>query len=86
MSEDEIIAFLSTGDTGRIFLCRFTDGTEVEITDPWVRDLTDGQRECVATVVRETAGIDVAAGGALSFALGEIADVRYSPRGFERFR
>ena len=49
MSEDEIVAFLSAADTRRVFLCRLTDGTEVEMTDPWVRR-TDGKRECIATV------------------------------------
>ena len=64
MSEDEVVALLSTADTRGVFLCRFTDGTEVEITDPWVRR-ADGKSECIATVVREAAGVDAGAGESL---------------------
>ena len=85
MSEDEIVAFLNAADARRVFLCRLTDGTEVEITDPWVRS-TDGKRECIATVVREGAGVDVVAGDALCIALADVAEVRPSPKEFENFR
>jgi len=51
-----------------------------------VRHKPDGKRECIATVVREAAGVDVAAGGALCFALGEDAEVQLSPKPFEYLR
>jgi hypothetical protein len=86
MSEDEVVAFLSAEDSRGVFLVRFTDGTEVELSDPWVRVIEDGKRECIATVVREAPGIKAAAGSELCFALGEVADVRLSPKGFEYFR
>ena len=34
MSEEEVVAFLNAEDTRRVFLLRFTDGTELEVTDP----------------------------------------------------
>ena len=86
MSEDEVAALLTAGDAGRVFLVRFADGTELELSDPSVRTIEGGTRECIATVVRETAGVDAAAGSALCFALGEVADVRLSPRSFDYFR
>ena len=86
MSEEEVLAFLNTEDARHVFLFRFTDGTEVELSDPWVRVIEDGKRECVATVVREASGVTAAADSELCFALGEVADVRLSPRGFEYFR
>jgi hypothetical protein len=85
MSEEEVVAFLNAQDARRVFLFRFTGGTEVEVSDPWVR-VIDGKRECVATVVREAPGVEAAAGAELCFALGEVADVRLSPKGFEYFR
>ena len=85
MSEDEIVAFLRTADTRGVFLCRFTDGTEVEITDPWVCR-ADGTSECIATVVREAAGVAAGAGEALCVALAEIAEVSVSPKPWEYFR
>ena len=86
MSEDEIVAFLSAEDARGVFLFRFTDGSEIELTDPWVRTIVGGQRECVATVVREVPGVEATAGSALCFALHEVAEVRVSPRSFEHFR
>jgi hypothetical protein len=86
MSEEEIVAFLGTADGHAVFLCRFTDGTEVEITDPRVSTNQDGTRECIATLVREAAGVNVVAGGALRFALGEVAEVQLSPKPFEYLR
>ena len=86
MSEEEVVAFLSAEDARRVFLFRFTDGTEIELSDPWVRVIGDGKRECVASVVREAPGVTAAAGSGICFALGEAADVRLSPRGFEYFR
>lgn len=86
MSEEEVVAFLNAEDGRRVFLFRFTDGTEVELSDPAVRVTEDGKRECIATVVREVPGVDAAAGSGLCFGLGEVADVRLSPRGFEYFR
>lgn len=85
MSEDEVVAFLSTADTRGVFLCRFTDGTEVEITDPWVHR-ADGKSECIATVVREAAGVDAGAGESLCVALAQIAELRVSPKPWEHFR
>lgn len=86
MSEEEVVAFLNAEDTRRVFLFTFTDGRYVELSDPWVRVSEDGKRECIATVVREAPGVNAAAGSELCFALGEVADVRLSPRGFEYFR
>ena len=86
MSEEEVVAFLGAADARRVFLFRFTDGTEVELSDPSVRVIEDGKRECIATVVREAPDIKAAAGSELCFALGEVADVRLSPRGFEYLR
>ena len=85
MSEDEIVAFLSTADTRGVFLCRFLDGTEVEITDPQVRS-ADGKSECIATVVREAAGVDVVAGESLCVGLDQVAEVRLSPKPWDYFR
>jgi hypothetical protein len=86
MLEEEVVAFLNAEDTRRVFLFRFTDGTEIELTDPWVRAVEDGTRECVATVVREAPAVNAAAGSELCFPLTEVADVRLSPRDFEYFR
>jgi hypothetical protein len=86
MSEDEVAAFLTAADARRVFLFRFTDGTEVELSDPLVRAIDGGKRECIATVVRETPGVDAAAGSSLWFALGEVAEVRLSSRPFDYFR
>jgi hypothetical protein len=86
MSEDEIVAVLSAADVRRVFLFRFTDGNEVELTDPCVRTIEDGKRECIATVVREAPGVEAASGSALCFALDEVAEVRLSPKSFEYFR
>ena len=86
MSEDEIVAFLRTADRRGVFLCRFTDGTELEITDPSVRNNPDGKLECIATLVREAGGVQVAAGGALCFELGEVAELQLSPNPFEYLR
>ena len=86
MVEDEVVAFLKAEHTRRVFLFRFTDGTEVELSDPWVRVVEDGKRECTATVVREAPGVKATAGEALSFTLEDVADVRLSPKGFEYFR
>jgi hypothetical protein len=77
---------LNAEDARGVFLFRFTDGTEVELSDPWVRVIEDGKRECIATVVREAPGVNATAGSGLCFALGEVADVRLSPGGFEDFR
>ena len=35
MSEEEVVAFLNAEDARRVFLFRFIDGTEVEVSDPW---------------------------------------------------
>jgi hypothetical protein len=86
MSEEEVVAFLNAEDARRVFLFRFIDGTEVEVSDPWVRVTEDGTRECIATVAREAPGVNAAAGSQLCFVLREVADVRVSPRGFEYFR
>ena len=86
MSEEEVVAFLDAEDARRVFLFRFTNGTEVELSDPSVRFIENGKRECIATVVRGTPGVKAAAGSELCFALGEVVDVRLSPRGFEYFR
>jgi len=86
MSEEEVVAFLNAEDGRRVFLFRFTDGSEIELSELSVRINEDGKRECIATVVREVPGIDVAAGSGLCFGLGEVADVQLSPRGFEYFR
>lgn len=85
MSEDEFVAFLSTADTRDVFFCRFADGTEVEITDPQV-STADGKSECIATMVREAAGVKVAAGEWLCFGLDQVAAVRVSPKPWEYFR
>jgi hypothetical protein len=86
MSEEEVAAFLNAEDARGVFLFRFSDGTEVELSDPWVRVVEDGRRECIGTVVREAPSVKPAAGSALCFALGEVTDVRLAPRGFENFR
>jgi hypothetical protein len=86
MSEEEVAAFLNAEDARRVFHVRFTDGTEIELSDPWVRVIEHGKRECIATVVREAPGIKAAAGSELCFALGEVADVPLSPRDFDYFR
>jgi hypothetical protein len=86
MSEEEVVAFLNAEDPRSVFLFRFTDGTEIELSDPWVRVIEGVKRECIATVVREGPGVRAAAGSELCFALGEVADVRLSPKGFEHFR
>ena len=85
MSEDEIVAFLRTADVRSVFLCRFTDGIEVEITDPCVRSV-DAKSECIATVVREAPGIAVVGGESLCVALDQVAEVRLSPKQWEYFR
>jgi len=86
MSEDEIVAFLSTVDARGVFLCRFTDGTEVEITDACV-SRSDGKSECIATVVREGGGaVGATAGEAICVPLNQIAELRVSPRPWEYFR
>ena len=36
MSEDGIVAFLNGEDARHVFIVRFTDGTEVELSDPQV--------------------------------------------------
>ena len=76
MSEEEVVAFLNAEDGRRVLLFRFTDGTEVELSDPSVQVTEDGKRECIATVVREVPRVDAAAGSELCFGLGEVADVR----------
>ncbi len=86
MSEEEVLAFLNAENARHVFLFRFTDGTEVELSDPCVRAIEDGKRECIATVVREAPGVRATAGSVLCFALAEVADVQVSPRGFEYFR
>jgi hypothetical protein len=86
MSEEEVVAFLNAEDPRGVFLFRFTDGTEIELSDPWVRVIEGVKRECIATVVREAPDIRAAAGSELCFALGEVADVRLSPKGFEHLR
>jgi hypothetical protein len=86
MSQEEVLTFLNAADARDVFLFRFTDGTELELSGPWVRVIEDGKRECVATLVRVTPGLNAAAGSELCFALGEVADVRLSVRGFEYFR
>jgi hypothetical protein len=86
MSEEEIVAFLSAQDAHRVFLFRFTDGTEIELSDPWVRAIEGGRHECTGTVVREARSLNAGAGSELCFALGEVAEVRLSPRSFEYFR
>jgi hypothetical protein len=86
MSEDEIVVFLRAADTRGVFLCRFTDGTELEITDPSVRNNPDGKFECIATLVREAGGVHVAAGRALCFELAEVAELKLSPNPFEYLR
>jgi hypothetical protein len=68
------------------FIFRFTDGNEVELTDPRIRTIEGGKRECIATVVRESFGVEAAPGSALCFALDEVAEVRPSPKSFEYFR
>ena len=45
-----------------------------------------GKRECIATVVRKSFGVEAAAGSELSFLLDEVAEVRASPKSFEYFR
>ena len=86
MSEDEIVAFLAAADARQVFVFRFTDGIEVELTDPIVRIIEGGKRECIATVVRKSFGVEAAAGSELSFLLDEVAEVRASPKSFEYFR
>jgi hypothetical protein len=85
MSQDEIVAFLSAHDARSVFVFRFTDGTEMELTDPCVT-IVDGRYECIATVVREVPGVEAAAGSGLSFALHDVTEVRLSRRPFEYFR
>jgi hypothetical protein len=77
---------LNAADARRVFVFRFTDGTQVKLSDPWVRVIEDGKRECIGTVVREASGVQAGTGSELCFALGEVADVRLSPRGFEYVR
>jgi hypothetical protein len=86
MSVDEVVAFLRAEDAQQVFLFRFADGTEIELTDPLVGPDDDGRRECIATVVRESPAAKVPAGSGLVFLLSEVADVRLSPRGFGYFR
>jgi hypothetical protein len=86
MSEDEIVAVLSATDVRRVFLFRFINGNEVALTDPWVRTIEGGKRECIATVVSEAHGVEDVPGSALCFALDEVAEVRPSPKSFEYFR
>ena len=86
MSEEEIVAFLRAEDPQKVFLFRFADGTEVELTDPLVGTDDDGRREVIATVVRESPAVKAPAGSALLFQLAEVAAVRLSPRDFEYFR
>jgi hypothetical protein len=69
MSEDEIVAVLSAADKRAVFVFRFTDGNEVELTDPMVRTIEGGKRECIAAVVRESSGLEAAPGSALCFGL-----------------
>ena len=70
MSEEEVAAFLNAEDARRVFLFRFADGTEIELSDLWVRVIEGGKRECIGTVVREVPWIKAAAGSELCFALG----------------
>jgi hypothetical protein len=86
MSVDEVVAFLRAEDAQQVFLFRFADGTEIELTDPLVGPDDDGRRECIATVVRESPAAKVPAGSGLVFLLSEVADVRLSLRGFGYFR
>jgi len=68
MTKDEIV-----------FVFRFTDGNEVELTEPMVFTIECGKRECIATV-------EAAPGSALCIALDEVAEVRPSRKSFEYFQ
>ena len=85
MTQDEIVAFLNAADDRTVLICRFTDGTEVEIADPLVRT-SDGKSECIATVVRQADGIEVMAGQSLCVALDQVAEVKRLPRQWEYCR
>jgi hypothetical protein len=86
MSTDEIVALLRAEDGRQVFLFTFTDGTELELTDPLVRTDDDGRCEIIATVVRESPAAKSPSGSALVCLLGEVAAVRLSPKGFEYLR
>jgi hypothetical protein len=86
MSEDEMLAVLSVEDARQVFTFRFTDGTQMELMDCWVRIDEDGMRECLATIVRTGPGSGGFPGEAISFLLSEVADIRVSARGFDYWR
>ena len=85
MSTDEIVAFLRAEDGRQVFLFTFTDGTEIELTDPLVGTDDDGRCEIIATVVRESPAASPAGSGFVCL-LAEVAAVRRSPKGFEHCR
>ena len=86
ISEDAIVELLGMQPAHQLFKLRFTDQSEAELMDCWLRTDEAGTRECLGTVVRPGTGCRAVAGDAICFRLNEVANVSVSDRGFEYWR